>query len=111
MSEARLKLTFAAPAQVPFPDALVVIRLTMQVLVFVLLGFGTGRGGPKRHPGFPGYSGLTTPAEEQKRFSCPPGTPGWPATSAVPVAAMVNAPAAQAVMLLNWTPMSGTTDG
>src|SRR5438093_1064785 len=55
------------PLQFPDPDALVETRLMTQVLVAALLPFGMGRGGPKRQPGFPGYSGLLTPAEPQVR--------------------------------------------
>src|SRR5262249_40629495 len=74
-------LMFEVPVlQVPDPLALVVTRLTTQVLVAGLLPFGIGRGAPKRHPVNPGYSGLTTPAEVQKRFSWPAGTPRLPVT-------------------------------
>src|SRR5262249_59077638 len=87
-------LMFEVPVlQVPDPLALVVTRLTTQVLVAALLAFGIGRGAPKRHPVSPGYSGLTTPAEVQKRFSWPAGTPGLPVTSAVGVAGGVEGPA------------------
>ena len=87
-------LMFEVPLlQVPDPLALVVTRLTTQVLVAGLLPFGIGRGAPNRHPVSPGYSGLTTPAEVQKRFSCPAGTPGLPVTSAVVVAARLKVPA------------------
>ena len=54
--------------QLPFPEALVVTRLTTHVLVAGLFGFGIGSGGPKRHPGLPGYSGLVTPAAVQLRL-------------------------------------------
>src|SRR5262249_61051442 len=53
--------------QLPLPEALVVTRLTTHVLVAGLFGFGVGSGGPKRHPGLPGYSGLGTPAAVQVR--------------------------------------------
>src|SRR5207244_11517092 len=76
MSEASGMLMLEVPVlQVPDPLALVVTRLTTQVLVAGLLAFGIGRGAPKRHPVIAplgpgvGYSGLTTPAEVQKRFS------------------------------------------
>src|SRR5499427_608577 len=94
MSEPSGMLMFEVPVlQVPDPLALVVTRLTTQVLVAGLLPFGIGRGAPKRHPVSPGYSGLTTPAEVQKRFSCPAGTPGFPVTSAVVVATRLKVPA------------------
>src|SRR5438093_390827 len=54
--------------QLPFPEALVVTRLTTHVLVAGLFGFGIGSGGPKRHPSLPGYSGFVIPAAVQLRL-------------------------------------------
>ena len=113
MSEASGMLMLEVPVlQVPDPLALVVTRLTTQVLVAGLLAFGIGRGAPKRHPVIAplgpgvGYSGLTTPAEVQKRFSWPAGTPGLPVTSAVVVATRLKVPAVllQLVILVKEAP-------
>src|SRR5262245_53086974 len=54
--------------QFPVPDASVETRLMRHVLVAWLLGFGIASGGPKRQPGFPGYSGFATPAAVQFRL-------------------------------------------
>src|SRR5262249_54574262 len=114
MSEPSGMLMFEVPVlQVPDPLASVVTRLTTQVLVAAPLGFGIGSGAPKRHPVSPGYSGVMTPAEVQKRFSVPAGTPGLPATSAVPVAARLKVPAvlSQVVSLVKEVPLSGMIEG
>src|SRR3989442_8218737 len=69
MSERSGMLMLESPLpQLPDPSALVETRLTTQVLVAALLVFGIGRGGPKRQPVFPGYSGLVTPAAVQLRL-------------------------------------------
>src|SRR2546427_11586693 len=69
MSERSGMLMLESPLpQLPDPSAFVETRLTTQVLVAALLVFGIGRGGPKRQPGFPGYSGLVTPAAVQLRL-------------------------------------------
>ena len=54
--------------QFPEPDALVDTRFITHVLVAGLLALGIGSGGPKRQPGFPGYSGFVTPAAVQLRL-------------------------------------------
>jgi len=88
----------------PDPDALVETRLTRQVLVAGLLLFGRGRGGPKRQPGFPGYSGLLMPAEVQSRLL---------PVSMLLVAASVKAPvvALQLAIFAIEVVMSGMTEG
>src|SRR5215831_444597 len=93
--------------QFPEPEALVAIRFTTQVLVDALLAFGIGRGGPKRQPGFPGYSGLATPAAEQVQLGCAP-----PMSVSV-VAAYVSAPVgvSQVAILTIELDMSGITAG
>jgi len=65
------------------------------VLVAWLAVFGMASGGPKRQPGFPGYSGLLTPAELQWRF-------GWtaPETSVTSVGEMVKLLPEQAVIFV-----------
>src|SRR5712691_1703429 len=90
--------------QLAVPEALVDTRLTTQVLVAALLAFGTGSGGPKRQPGFPGYSGLVTPAAVQLRLL---------PVSVLVVAARVSAPvvALHALNLVIEVPWSGTTEG
>src|SRR5712691_3385526 len=95
MSERRGRLRVAAPAHVPVPDALVETRLMTQVLVAELAPFGIASGGPKRHPGFPGYSGFETAGPVlQWRF-------GWTAPPVplvvVSVGVSVKLPAAQPV--------------
>ena len=92
------------PSQLPEPDALVDTRLTRQMLVAALFGFGSGRGGPKRQPGFPGYSGLLMPAEVQSRL--------LPVSTAV-VGAIVKAPLAtsQLTTFARRAVMSGMTEG
>ena len=90
--------------QLPEPDAFVDTRFTTHVLVAALFVFGIGSGGPKRHPGFPGYSGLFTPAAVQLRL--------------LPVSVSVAAPrvrapvgVSQVVMLRIDCPMSGISAG
>src|SRR5258705_8118670 len=99
----RLMLELPSP-QFPDPEALVAMRLTTHVLVAALLVFGMGSGGPKRQPGFPGYSGLLTPAAVQLRL--------LPVSRSV-VAARVRfpVPVSQAVTLVSEVPWSGMTDG
>src|SRR5712691_4718377 len=116
--------------QPPVPEASVVTRLTTQVLVAGLLGFGMGSGAPKRQPlrfpvhvpvpqsallrhGVPGsapptqavYSGSLTLAEVQVRLVTP--------ASAGVVAPNMSAPVVwpHAVILVKEVPMSGTTEG
>src|SRR5215813_6318264 len=87
MSERSGMLMLELPSpQLPDPVASVEMRFTTQVLVAALLAFGIGRGGPKRQPVLPGYSGLTTPADEQVQLGC------GPPTSVSVVAASVSAP-------------------
>src|SRR5437870_4165646 len=63
MSESNGTLIAELPSpQLPVPEASTDTRLTTHVLVAGLFVFGIGIGAPKRHPGFPGYSGLFTPA-------------------------------------------------
>src|SRR5438552_8452699 len=90
--------------QLPEPDAFVDTRFTTHVLVAALFVFGMGSGGPNRHPGFPGYSGLMTPAAVQLRL--------LPVSVSV-VAARVSAPvvALHALILVIEVPWSGTTEG
>src|SRR2546428_335578 len=92
------------PLQFPDPDAFVETRLMTQVLVAALLPFGTGSGGPKRQPGFPGYSGLLTLAELQVRL--------LPVSVSV-VLAIVKAPlvALQLWIFVIEVDMSGTAEG
>src|SRR5438093_13373172 len=70
MSEAsgRLRREVLPSLQLAAPEAFVEMRLTTQVLVAALFVFGIGSGGPKRHPVFPGYSGLMSPAAVQGRL-------------------------------------------
>ena len=90
--------------QLPDPDAFVEIRLTTQVLVAALLVFGMGSGGPKRQPGFPGYSGLLTPAAVQLRL--------LPVSvSVVALSARSPVAASQLEIFVIELPMSGITDG
>src|SRR5262249_3406372 len=88
--------------QLPLPEALVVTRLTTHVLVAGLFGFGIGSGGPKRHPGLPGYSGLGTPAAVQLRL-----LPVSVALGALKLIAPV--PAAQLAMFVNGVAPPGIT--
>src|SRR6266436_6189669 len=90
--------------QFPDPAALVETRLITHVLVAGLFALGIGSGGPKRQPGFPGYSGLLTPAAVQLRL--------LPVSRSV-VAARVRfpVPVSQAVTLVSEVPWSGMTDG
>ena len=90
--------------QLPFPEELVVTRLTTHVLVAGLFGLGIGSGGPKRQPGLPGYSGLVTPAAVQLRL-----LPVSVAVVALKVIAPV--PALQLAMLVNDVAPSGMTEG
>src|SRR6266705_2422016 len=93
MSERSGRPRVVVPSQFPVPAALVDTRLMTHVLVAWLVGFGMASGGPKRQPGFPGYSGLLTPAELQWRF-------GWtlPETSVAAVGEMVKLLPEQAVL-------------
>src|SRR5438132_225061 len=85
MSERRGMLIAELPSpQFPEPDAFVDTRFTTQVLVAALFVFGIGSGGPKRHPGFPGYSGLFTPSAVQLRC-LPLSVAGVPGTEVVVV--------------------------
>src|SRR5438067_12959661 len=105
MSERRGMLIAELPSpQFPEPDAFVDTRFTTQVLVAALFVFGIGSGGPKRHPVFPGYSGLMTPAAVQVRL--------LPVSVSV-VAARVSAPvvALQLEIFVIELPWSGTVDG
>src|SRR5205809_5832408 len=106
MSEAsgRLRREVLPSLQLAAPEAFVEMRLTTQVLVAALFVFGIGSGGPKRHPGFPGYSGLFTPAAVQLRL--------LPLSVSV-AAPRVRAPVgvSQAVMLTIDCPMSGISAG
>src|SRR5438093_5374821 len=69
MSERSGMSSVALPLpQVPEPDAFVDTRFTTQTLVAGMLVFGMGKGGPKRQPGLPGYSGLLTLAAVQLRM-------------------------------------------
>src|SRR5881398_2011623 len=90
--------------QFPEPEALVDTRFITHVLVAGLLALGIGSGGPKRQPGFPGYSGLLTPAAVQLRL--------LPVSRSV-VAARVRfpVPVSHAVTLVSEVPWSGMTDG
>ena len=90
--------------QLPFPDALVVTRLTTHVLVAGLFGFGIGSGGPKRQPGLPGYSGLVTPAAVQVRL-----LPVSVFVVALKVIAPV--PVSQLAIFVNDAAPSGMTEG
>src|SRR2546428_11185503 len=79
MSERRGRLRVAVPVHVPMPAALVETRLMTQVLVAELEPFGIASGGPKRQPGFPGYSGFVTvgPALQWRvAWGGPPASPG-----------------------------------
>src|SRR5919198_3680192 len=123
------RLVLPSP-QLPVPEASVVTRLTTQVLVPMLLGFGMGSGAPKRQPvrvpvqvpapqsvlvrhGAPSdapptqavYSGSLTVEEVQVRLV----TPG----SVSVVGPSVTAPlvASQVTILVNEVPWSGTTEG
>src|SRR5213593_4493246 len=106
MSEAsgRLRLETLPSLQLPAPEEFVDTRFTTQVLVAGLLVFGMGSGGPKRHPVFPGYSGLMTPAAVQLRLL---------PVSVLVVAARVSAPvvALQLEIFVIEVPWSGTTEG
>ena len=86
--------------QFPDPAALVETRLITHVLVAGLFALGIGSGGPKRQPGFPGYSGFVTPAAVQLRL--------------LPVSALrARSPlaASQLEIFVIELPMSGITDG
>ncbi len=85
--------------QFPDPAALVETRLITHVLVAGLFALGIGSGGPKRQPGFPGYSGFVTPAAVQLRL--------------LPVLALrARSPlASQLEIFVIELPMSGITDG
>ena len=90
--------------QFPEPDALVDTRFITHVLVAGLLALGIGSGGPKRQPGFPGYSGFVTPAAVQLRLL---------PVSALVVALRARSPvaASQLEIFVIELPMSGITDG
>src|SRR5438046_9659556 len=93
MSEASGMLMLEVPVlQVPDPLALVVTRLTTQVLVAGLLAFGIGRGAPKRHPVIAplgpaaGTPGWRPPPKGRSGSHCrraPPACPGPPPAGAL----------------------------
>src|SRR5919198_2074809 len=127
------RLVLPSP-QLPVPEASVVTRLTTQVLVPMLLGFGMGSGAPKRQPvrlpvqvpvpqsvlvrhGAPAkapptqamYSGSLTLAEVQVRLVIV----ALAVESAGVVAPSVRAPVVvpHMVILVYEVPWSGTTEG
>lgn len=90
--------------QFPDPEALVATRLITHVLVAGLLALGIGSGGPKRQPGFPGYSGFVTPAAVQLRL--------LPVSvSVVALSAKSPVAASQVESFVIELPLSGITDG
>ena len=108
MSESNGTLIAELPSpQLPVPEASTDTRLTTHVLVAELFVFGIGIGAPKRHPGFPGYSGLFTPAAVQLRLGLEPPT------SVSVVAARIKSPvtASHDVILVIELPWSGITRG
>jgi len=88
--------------QFPDPAALVETRLITHVLVAGLFALGIGSGGPKRQPGFPGYSGFVTPAAVQLRLL---------PVSVLALRARSPLAASQLEIFVIELPMSGITDG
>src|SRR2546426_513883 len=106
MSELSGRLIVETPvAQFAEPAASLATRLMTQVLVTGLLTFGIGSGGPKRHPGRVGYSGLLTEALVHVRFGCAP-----PMSVSV-VGASVSSQMLWPLTLVTEVPMSGTVAG